>query len=381
MSDALERARRLAPAIAAAADAGDARRALDPALVDALHEARLYRLLLPASLGGDELDLVAFSHVIEALAAADGSTAWCVCQGNGCAQSAGYLAAAVAVEVFGDKRAVLAWGPGTASFAEVPGGYRLSGHWTFASGIRQATWLGCYVPVMDGNGAPRRAPDRTPLLRTFVFPVTEARIIDVWHVLGLRGTGSDSYEASDIFVPGERSFLRDAPKRTDYPLYRYTINAVYMAGFPGVALGIARAMLADFVALAREKTPRLGKSTLSEDQVIQSEVALAEAKLGAARALLDQCLARSWQGAASGDVSIADRIANRLASTFAIHEARWVADFVYHAAGAGAIYESHPLERRMRDIMAVSQHLQARQAHFQTVGQFLLGLEPDLAMT
>jgi alkylation response protein AidB-like acyl-CoA dehydrogenase len=382
-SDALERARELAPAIAHAAAESEAERRLAPALVRALHQARLYRLLLPRALGGDALDLVAFSHVIEALARADGSTGWCVCQGNGCAQSAGFLATAAAREVFGAPDAVLAWGPGSATVAEVPGGYRLSGRWTFASGIRQATWLGCYVPVIDeATGRPRLAADRTPLLRTFVFPAAAASIIDVWHVLGLRATGSEAYETADIFVPAERSFLRDTPLDRSYPLYRYTINGIYMAGFPGVALGIARAMLDDFVALARDKRPRLGPGRLAEDGVVQSELALAEAKLRSARAFLDESLALSWRGAeANGRVSLEHRIANRLASTYAIHQAREVADRLYHASGAGAIYESNALERRMRDIIAVSQHLQARQSHYQTVGQFLLGLEPDLAVT
>ncbi len=378
---AVETARHLAPMIAAAGDAIEAERRLTPAVVDALHAAGLYRLLLPRDLGGAELDFAGFSLVIEALAEADGSTAWCVCQGNGCAQSAGFLAPKVAQEVFGDRRAVLAWGPGTAEVAAVPGGFRISGRWSFASGCRQASWLGCYVPVPDESGRPRIAEDGTPLLRTFLFPVASATLIDVWQVIGLKGTGSDAYEVYDLFVPEEHSFLRNAPRRADYPLFGFTINSVYMAGFPGVALGIARAMLAEFIALAGTKTPRLATSPLREDRVVQMQVAQAEAKLAAARAFLQRTLEESWRAAAAGRLGLGERLANRLSSTYAIHQAREVADTVFHAAGAGAIYASNPLERRMRDIIAVSQHLQARQQHFATVGQFLLGLEPDLAVT
>ncbi len=378
---ALEAAQRLAPLIAAEGDAIEAQRRLTPKVVEALHEAGLYRLLLPRELGGAELDLAGFSLVIEALAKADGSTAWCVCQANGCAQSAGFLALEVAKEVFGVPRAVLAWGPGSAEIAEVPGGFRVSGRWSFASGCRQASWLGCYVPVPDATGAPRLAPDGTPLLRTFLFPAASAKLTDVWQVIGLKGTASDAYELVDLFVPAERSFLRNAPLRTDYPLYRFTINSVYMAGFPGVALGIARAMLAEFITLAQAKTPRLTRNPLREDAVIQMQVAECQAKLGAARAFLQQALEEGWAAAASGRLGVEHRLKMRLASTYAIHQARAVADTVFHAAGAGAIYVSNPLERRMRDIIAVSQHLQARQQHFATVGQFLLGLEPDLAVT
>lgn len=378
---AVAAARGLAPLIAAAGDEIEAQRRLTPAVVEALHQAGLYRLLLPRGLGGVELDLAGFSLAIEELAKADGSTAWCVCQANGCAQSAGFLAPEAAQEVFGDRRAVLAWGPGSAEIAEAPGGFRVSGRWSFASGCRQATWLGCYVPVADASGTPRLAPDGTPLLRTFLFPAAKARLTDVWQVIGLKGTASDAYDVHDLFVPAERSFLRNAPRRTDYPLYRFTINSVYMAGFPGVALGIARSMLAEFIALARAKTPRLAKNPLREDAVVQTQVAEAEAKLGAARAFLQQALEQGWGAAAGGRLGVEHRLAMRLASTYAIHQAREVADTVFHAAGAGAIYASNPLERRMRDIIAVSQHLQARQQHFATVGQFLLGLEPDLAVT
>jgi alkylation response protein AidB-like acyl-CoA dehydrogenase len=381
MKDPIERARTLAPTIAAQGDAIEAQRRLTPAVVDALHEAGLYRLLLPRDLGGAELDLADFSLAIEELAKADGSTAWCVCQANGCAQSAGFLAPAAAREVFGGERAVLAWGPGSAQVAEVPGGFRISGTWSFASGCRQASWLGCYVPLMDEAGKPRTASDGTPMLRTFVFPATSAEIRDVWQVIGLKGTASDAYEVKDLFVPAERSFLRNAPARTDYPLYRFTINSVYMAGFPGVAIGIARAMLADFIALASAKTPRLIKNPLRENAQVQAQVALCAAKLDAARAFLKQTLDAAWRAAAQGRLTVEHRLANRLASTYALHQAREVADTVFHAAGATAIYESHPLERRMRDIITVSQHLQARQQHFETVGQALLGLEPDLAVT
>ncbi|HZB90046.1 MAG TPA: acyl-CoA dehydrogenase family protein [Stellaceae bacterium] len=378
---ALAAAERLAPMIAAAGDAIEAARRLTPEIVEALHEAGLYRLLLPRDLGGAELDLAGFSRVIEALARADGSTAWCVCQANGCAQSAGFLEPQAARDVFGGPRAVLAWGPGRAQVAEVSGGWRISGEWSFASGCRQAGWLGCYVTLPDEAGRPRLAPDRTPLLRTFIFPASSAEISDVWQVIGLKGTASDAYRVRDLVVPAALSFLRDAPKRTDYPLYRFTINSVYMAGFPGVALGLARAMLADFIALAGAKTPRLAKGALREDALVQAQVAQCEARLAAARAFLQQTLEASWRAAAANQLAVEHRLANRLSSTHAIHEARAVADIVFHAAGATAIYETHSLERRMRDIITVAQHLQARQQHFATVGQAMLGLEPDLAVT
>ena len=107
------RAEALRPIVEAASDEIEEKRRLPPALLDKLHEARLFRLLMPRSANGIETDPVTFFHVIEAIAKADASTAWCLSQAGGCSMSAAYLAVPVAQEIFGnDPRAVLAWGPG-----------------------------------------------------------------------------------------------------------------------------------------------------------------------------------------------------------------------------------------------------------------------------
>src|SRR4249920_3367488 len=130
--------------VAAASNEIEDTRRLPPALLDKLHDARLFRLLLPRSSNGIETDPLTFFHVVETIAQADASTAWCLSQAGGCAMSAAYLAPAVAQAIFGsDRRAVLAWGPGPKCRAvECEGGYRVTGAWAFASGGRHATWLG-----------------------------------------------------------------------------------------------------------------------------------------------------------------------------------------------------------------------------------------------
>ena len=135
------RAEAVRSAVAAAADEIEERRRLPPALLDKLHEAELFRLLLPRSSNGIETDPVTFFHVIETIAQADASTAWCLSQAGGCAMSAAYLDLPVAKAIFGnDPRAVLAWGPGPRVKAiECEGGYRVTGVWAFASGGRHAT--------------------------------------------------------------------------------------------------------------------------------------------------------------------------------------------------------------------------------------------------
>ena len=115
-------------------------------MLDKLHEAGLFRLLLPRSSNGIETDPLTFFHVIETIARADGSTAWCLSQAGGCAMSAAYLDLPVAHAIFGnDPRAVVAWGPGPKVRAvECEGGYRVTGVWSFNSGGRHATWLGAH---------------------------------------------------------------------------------------------------------------------------------------------------------------------------------------------------------------------------------------------
>jgi len=380
----IQRTRELGREIEAAADEIERRRELPEAIVAVLIERGLFHLLLPRTLGGAELRPAVYVEVIEEIAKHDASTAWCLGQACGCTMTAAYLDPEVAREIFGGKRGIVAWGPpGPAEARAVPGGYRLSGTWSFASGSHHATWLGAHVPILAADGAPQLRPDGGPVMRTLLFPKASAQFADIWHVIGLRGTGSDSYTVTDLFVPEAYTVLREAAARPHQPglLYAFSSSNIYASGFAGVALGIARSALDAFVELARDKIPRGAKSTLRDNNVIQAQVAQSEARLGAARAFLLGSLDDIWhEAAASGRLTIDDNTTIRLASTWAIHQAREVVDIVYHAAGATAIFENNPFERRFRDIHTVVQQYQGRQAHFETVGQVLLGLQPEGAM-
>lgn len=382
--DYVERARSLAPEIEASAEPIDQERRLPPRLVAMLVDAGLFRMLLPRSLHGAELDPATFARVIEEIAKADASTAWCLCQASGCSMVAAYLQPDVAWQIFGsDPRAILAWGPGPdARAVAVDGGYVVTGHWSFASGCRHATWLGGDCTIYERDGAPRRRADGAPEERMMLFPAADAMLVDIWQVSGLRGTGSDAFQVSDLFVPHERSVVwRDPSERRESgPLYTFPIVSLFAAGYAGVALGIARSTLDAFVELAREKTPRGMSQALRDSAVIQSQVAQAEAQLGSARVFLLASLDEIWRAIGrSGAIPLDQRMRIRLAATYAIHQAKHVVDTAHHAAGATALFTRGAFDRRFRDMHAVTQQLQGRQAHFETVGQFLLGLEPDTA--
>jgi alkylation response protein AidB-like acyl-CoA dehydrogenase len=382
----ISRAEALRPEVEAAShDIEDARR-LTPELLDKLHEAKLFRLLLPRSANGFETDPVTFFHVIETIARGDASTAWCLSQAGGCAMSAAYLAPPVASEIFGnDPRAVLAWGPGPRVKAvECEGGYRVTGVWAFASGGRHATWLGAHCPIFQADGTPRLGEGGRQVERTMLVPSSEVVWTDIWSVVGLRGTASDQFALTDHFVRGDHTITRDFAQpakecREPGPLYRMSAMTCYEVGFAGVALGIARSALDSFVETARTKVPRGAKSPIRDSAVVQTNLAQVEIGIRSARAYLLQSLAAIWKEISSGArLTVDHRITVRGASTNAIHKAREAVDFAYNAAGATAIFESHPLERRFRDIHTVTQQLQGRLSHFETVGAWMLGAEADL---
>jgi indole-3-acetate monooxygenase len=381
----LDAARELGPVLDRAAEEIERKGELPEAIVDALVERGLFRLLLPRPLGGAELAPARYVPIVEEIAAHDASTAWCIGQACGCTMTAALLDPAVAREIFGRPRGILAWGPPNpaAKARVVPGGYRLSGTWSFASGSHHASWLGAHVATYRENGAPELRSDGGAVIRTLLFPKASAEFTEIWRVIGLRGTGSDSYSVRDLFVPEAYTVLRDGNARPHETglLYAFSSSNLYSAGFAGVALGIARSTIAAFVELARDKIPRGATRTLRDNHVVQSQFARSQAKLGAARAFLLGALEEIWREIAETRCLTVEHNATiRLSSTWAIHQSKEVIDTLYHAAGATAIFEENPFERRFRDIHTVIQQYQGRQAHFESVGQVLLGLEPESTM-
>jgi alkylation response protein AidB-like acyl-CoA dehydrogenase len=377
------RAEAVQPAVSAASDEIESARRLPPSLLDKLHEAGLFRLLLPRSSNGIETDPVTFFHVMETIARADASTAWCLSQAGGCAMAAAYLDLPVAHAIFGnDPRAVLAWGPGPRVKAiECDGGYRVTGVWSFASGGRHATWLGAHCPIYAADGTPKRDAGGEQQERTMLVRTEDVVWTDIWNTVGLRGTASDQFELNDFFVRSDHSITRafEQECRESGPLYRMGSGTCYQMGFAGVACGIARSALDDFVELARGKVARGSRSVLRDNAVVQSNLAQAEVNLRAARGFVLQSMADTWQELCAGaTITVAQRINIRMAATHAIHKAREAVDFAYNAAGATAIFENHPLERRFRDIHTVTQQLQGQLKHFETVGAWMMGAEADL---
>lgn len=378
--DVVARARDVAPVIVAHADAIEREQRFPQPVLDALHETRLFRMLLPRAFGGDEVHPVDYARAVEELSRHDGSVGWCVFVACSASLLAAFMEPASSREVFADPRAAVAWGPPGAPIADaVPGGYRVSGTWHFASGCRHATWMGAHCHVREPDGSLRPHPSGRPLVRSLLFPADRARILDDWTVIGLRGTASSSYTVEDLFIPEEFSATREDMRavRTPGKLYTFSQMGLYSVGCAAVAIGIARAMLESFVEVARSKTPR-GLVPLADSPVVRVQLAQIEARLAAARALLAEALEEAWaitDGTEPLDLAIRARV--RLAALHALQTAAETGDYAYKAAGTDAIFLGSPFERRFRDLHTVSQQIQARLANFEPVGQVLLGQEPD----
>jgi alkylation response protein AidB-like acyl-CoA dehydrogenase len=272
----------------------------------------------------------------------------------------------------------LAWGArhNNSKAIRVEGGYRLTGAWSFASGGRHTKWLGAHSAVQNPDGTPHIRHGR-PDDRSFVFLRSQARIVDDWQVLGLRGTGSDSYSVEDLFVPDAHAPARDIEdeRREKGPLYPIGSTLLYASGFCSVTLGLGRRMLESYVALARGKHSRAAPTVMARNNSVQREVGLLEARLSAARAFLHEAARQVYDASAAGRLDVDLRLRLRLATTYGMNEATDVSVACYRSAGTLAISEKAPFERRLRDALSASQHLQAMLPHIEMVGRHIIGTE------
>ena len=375
----LETARKLGPLIRASAAETEAQRELPRALFETMADAGLFRLALPRTLGCPEMDLPSYLEVIEEIGRADASTAWVTNQVAIFATYAARMETAVARAIWIETpRSVVANTPlASAQAIVVPGGYRVTGRQGFSTGCRHASWLAAHATVIEG-GRPR-LDEGQPEMRYLFVPRAEAELLDTWQVRGMRGTGTHHFAVTDVFVPEERTVRSvTAPLVETGPLYRLPRTLVFASGDAAVALGTARSCLDAFMELATTKTPRAMDALLRDQAMIQAEVGRAEARLRSSRAFLVEAVREIWDAVtAAGEVTLDQRAVLRLATTDGIRTAVSVVDMVYNMAGATAAYESSPIQRHFQDVHVMSQHLQARIAHYELVGRHWLGLKID----
>jgi alkylation response protein AidB-like acyl-CoA dehydrogenase len=371
----LEAVRALAPTISARAPEVEKARRMPRDLIRDLTAAGCFRMMVPRSHGGGGFDLASAMSVVEELARADGSAAWTTMNLAGNWVNLGAVPRATFDAMYANGPDVLIGGVFAPSGTLVPvkGGYRVSGRWAFASGCEDSQWL--FGNCMDDHGA-------APQPRTVLFAPDQLRIEDTWSVSGLCGTGSHHLVAHDVLVPAERTCLPFSdPPCLDEPLLRMPMPPVFAFGVASVTIGIAQGALEDIVALSAGKVPLLAHSALATNPLFQNQLGAADAKLRAARGLLYADAAAAWGTAVAGaEFTPEHRARMRAAITWAATTAASVVDMAYHAGGGSAIYAGSPLQRRFRDVNAITQHFLVKRDTFTTAGAVLAGAEADLTV-
>lgn len=364
----IETARSLAAKVAECADRIDDERRIPADLAGEMADVGMFRLLVPVSIGGIELDFPSFLEIVRIFAEADASTAWCVSQNNIFATDASRMPAETAREIWGKPRGIVTNGPparGTKAVA-VDGGYRLTGHWDFSSGSSHSTWLAARAPVEGRDGEPVM----------FLVPKSEAKMIDTWQVNGLRGTASLSFEVDDLFMPEQHTYLESDPARDRSPVYRIPKIPLFSVGFGTISLALARASLDDAIELTKVKTQRAVSSAMRERATVHRQIGEAEATLRAAQAFLDTSAEKLWNSACDGaGPTMQERIEVRMASTHAIRQSLSVVDTAFELFGSDAIFKRNLLQRRWQDMHVIAQQIQGRPTNFETAGRYFLGLD------
>ncbi|HEY7362915.1 MAG TPA: acyl-CoA dehydrogenase family protein [Methylomirabilota bacterium] len=377
----LDIARALAPRIRARAVEIEAARQLPHDLVMEIANARLFKVALSEAEGGLGADILTTLRVIEEVARADGSTGWCLAMGINTFRQSAQFEPAVRRKLFhSDPVGVSAGSANPRGRAvAVPGGYRVTGHWLFASGCMHSSLLHGACKVFDGD-TPRRRPNGDQEVRIAYFsPKSLGRIVDTWNVSGMRGTGSHDIVVDDAFVPEEHTFSAlDTRARVTGPMNRMHGFDLAGCGFCCVGLGVARAALDAFVELAQSKIPRSAPGLLRDRVMVQAQVGEAEALLRSGRALLFDVVEEMWNTVLARDlVTESQRSDLRMAMTHAAQNAARATHMVCVAAGTTSIFESSPLERYARDAEVVTRHNQLQFVNYEAVGRTLLGLESN----
>jgi alkylation response protein AidB-like acyl-CoA dehydrogenase len=358
---------------------------LHPDLVRRLHEAGFYRMVIPRSLGGLQVDPLTYLRVVELLAEGAGSVGWNVCNNSiGQLVTLGLPDEGVQ-EIYPPGHATVIAGTavqGGGQAVPAPGGYRVTGHWTFGTGCQEATWMLGSFQIIE-NGEPRRRPDGGTYWRA-VFRRDEVEVIPgSWDVTGLRGTGSFDWRVLDLFLPERRTMIHAGMPLDNqwsrWPGLTYALPSVCWVGphHSSVITGIARAGIDALIVLAADKTPRGRTGLLCENPQVQDAVGRADAILNAGRAYRSAMIAELWNTIAAGrETTLEQRARCRLASTYAADCAREAMDMVYRLGGSTSFKRETRLAECWRDLHVVGQTVTVGPEWYPIGGRVYMGMDP-----
>lgn len=354
----------------------ESNRNLPSDLVDSLIDSGVFRLWIPEEYGGEQADIHAMLDAIETASYHDGSTGWCVMIGGSTALNAGFLPTRFATEIYADPRAVTGgFGMPSGAGLAVDGGISVTGQWAWGSGTNHCSWIGGGVRIVDADGNPAALDDGTR--GPFVyFNRSDVELLDTWHVTGMKGSGSTDYTVTDAFVPSGRwvSFAASPAPVVDGALYCFSFLGALGLGVASVTIGLARRAIDELIELGA-KQPTGSSRSLAERPSIQSDLAIAEAKMAAAQSFIRSVVDESWATATNtGSVTDEQKRKIRLAANHAAASCAEAVDLCYLAAGGTAVYESSPIQRVFRDVHVATQHGMIAPRIMEPLGRMKFGL-------
>jgi indole-3-acetate monooxygenase len=384
-SSILHAAIALVPKIRASSGEIEQARRIPTPIVAAMKDAGIFGMPMPNAWGGPELDPLTQFRVLETLALADASVGWCAminCDGG---YITAFLDQGVARAMYPDLQAgTAAAATPTGQALRVSGGYRVSGRFPFASGCHHCewVWLGCVVisdgvPVVDANGVPET--------RQCIVQLSQCEILDTWYTTGLRGTGSNDILVKDVFVETERTFSFQDNGLVKRPGPLYAFPFMFISKSSPVALGIARCAIDAVIEMANNKAARrytVGEhleppKMMRDDVFIQEAVGRADTMLTAARAYLFGVMGDLWSTLLSGREPSPAQIARFTTThTYVVGVCVESVQHVFKAAGGTAVYQKGTLDRCLRDILTMNQHVVGTLRTYEMAGRLLLGMEP-----
>lgn len=365
VGELVEVAEDVAVVAAAHADETEAERRLAAPVVEALRGGGLFRLCVPAAYGGIEAHPSVLVDCIEAVAQGDGAAGWCLMIGATTGAAGAYLPRRGAEAIYADAATITGGvvapnGRGTA----VDGGVEVSGRWAWGSGSQHCSWLGLGTITEDGH-------------RLAFLPAGEVEVVDTWHSMGLRGTGSHDLVVDARVVPEHHLADIFGPPEIRSALYAFPLLGLLAVGVAAVGLGVAAHALDDLLDLAGAKTPSGTTRTLAERSATQGDVARADALVRAGRLLLHDAIASAWAPAiGAGVIPPVERAALRQAATTATRWSAQAVDLVHGVAGGTAVQEQvGTIARCFRDVHTITQHVMVGAPTLDAVGRVLLGLD------
>jgi indole-3-acetate monooxygenase len=376
LDQVLSRIAALAPVIGRQARDIEEGRRLPAELVSALKSARIYSMLVPRRYGGLELDAPSAFRAISALAKLDGSVGWNAMIGHIGALNPFLASPTLCEQIYKDgKDHIIAGSSQPVGAAErVPGGWKVTGVWPFASGCQNAEWIGGTCVMMEGGSPIDASHGPGPMIRFCLMPAEHWEIRNTWHTFGLRGTGSHHVALTDVFVPDSNffEFPFGASFAPDRVFSRFP--SIIVLAHAAVAVGIAEGAIKDLVELAGTGVKQLFMTTpLAETERFNEGLARLDAELMAARALLDAQITSVWRDSERAPAKDLAGLAEQLQAAVWINAACVrVVEGCFELAGSRAVYESSSLQRRVRDLRVAAQHVAVHPRHYVTAGAAVL---------